>query len=259
MTGSTTFDGEWIRRFHPSEESTFRLVCFPHAGGSASYYYALSKALAPGLDMLALQYPGRQDRAAEGCITRLSDLADHVYAALRDAEDGRPYVFFGHSMGSVLAFEVARRYQDRTGTPPSWLLASGYPAPSRLRGGTVHRRDAAGILDELRTVGGTDPAWLEDAELLAAILPPVRADYTAVETHPRSDARLTCPITTLTGDNDPHTTVTEAEAWADHTTDDFTCRVFSGGHFFIDQHVQEITSVISDAVRDLSAAVPELL
>ncbi|WP_399145194.1 thioesterase II family protein [Streptomyces sp. MK7] len=93
-------------------------VCFPHAGGSASYYYALSKSLAPGPDMLALQYPGRQDRVAEGCVTCLAELAGHAYAALRDAEDGRPCVLFGHSMGSVLAFEVARRCQERTATPP---------------------------------------------------------------------------------------------------------------------------------------------
>ncbi|MFE2219469.1 thioesterase II family protein [Streptomyces canus] len=252
MTGSTKFDGEWIRRFHPSDESEFRLFCFPHAGGSASYYYALSEALAPDLDMLAIQYPGRQDRRAEGCIVSLAELADRTYAALRQAEDGRPAVFFGHSMGSIVAFEVARRYQDDTGAAPAWLFASGYPAPSRLRGGTVHRRDDAGILDELRAVGGTAPVWLEDADLMASILPAVRGDYTAVETHPRvPDVKLTCPVTMLTGDDDPHTTIAEAEAWGEHTSDEFSLHVFQGGHFYLDQHAPEITDIISTTVKGI--------
>ncbi|MFD0311444.1 thioesterase II family protein [Streptomyces sp. NPDC127119] len=88
--------------------------------------------------MLCVQYPGRRDRRAE---------------------DGRAFVFFGHGTGSVLAFEVARRYQDDTGTPPARLLASGCPPPSLLRGGTVHRRDDDGIIEELRAVGGTDPVY----------------------------------------------------------------------------------------------------
>lgn len=256
MTGSATFEGEWIHRFHPTDGSEFRIVCFPHAGGSASYYYALSEALSPELDMLAVQYPGRQDRRAEGCVDNLAELADLTYAAVRRSEDGRPTVFFGHSMGSILAFEVARRYQDDTGTPPAWLFASGYPAPSRLRGGTVHHRDDAGIIDELRSVGGTDPVWLENKHLMASILYAVRGDYTAIETHPRvADVRLDCPITMLTGNDDPHTTIAEAEAWQEHTTGEFSLHVFQGGHFYLDQHSREITDIISGTVQGVSATV----
>ncbi|MHA5051008.1 thioesterase II family protein [Streptomyces sp. SD15] len=255
MTGSGKFDGEWIHRFHPTDDSEFRIVCFPHAGGSASYFYALSEALSPELDVLAIQYPGRQDRRAEGCVENFAELADLTYAALRRSEDGRPTVFFGHSMGSILAFEVARRYQDDTGTPPAWLLASGYPPPSLLRGGTVHRRDDDGIIDELRSVKGTDPVYLENKHLRASILFAVRGDYTAIETHPRvTGIRLDCPLTMLVGTDDPHTTTAEAEAWQEHTTGEFSLHVFQGGHFYLDQHSQEINDIISGTVRDLSAA-----
>jgi surfactin synthase thioesterase subunit len=252
MTGKTKFDGEWVRRFHPSDESQFRLICFPHAGGSASYYYPLSDALSPDMETLAIQYPGRQDRRAEGCITNLAELADRTYAALRDWQDGRPTVFFGHSMGSIMAFEVARRFQDDAGTPPAWLFASGYPAPSRLRGGTIHRRDDAGLVDELRTAGGTDPIWLQDEDLMASILPAVRGDYTAVETHPRvPGAQLDCPITMLVGDADPHTTLAEAEAWGEHTSKEFSLQVFPGGHFYLDQHGPEIIDTLSTTVKGI--------
>lgn len=254
MTGSAKFEGKWIHHFHPTDESEFRIACFPHAGGSASYYYALSEALAPELEMLAIQYPGRQDRRAEGSIEDLAELADLTYAALRRCEDGRPTVFFGHSLGSIVAFEVAHRYQVDTGTPPAWLFASGYPAPSRLRGGTAHLRDDAYIIDELRSLGGTDPAWLENKHLRAAILYSIRADYRAIETHPRGAGVLDCPITMLVGDDDPHTTIAEAQAWQEHTRSGFSLHVFQGGHFYLDEHSREITDIISGTVRGVSAA-----
>ncbi|MFG2533181.1 thioesterase II family protein [Streptomyces sp. NPDC048516] len=241
----------WVRRFHPSSERAVQLACFPYAGGSASYYFPLSDSLKTEVESLSLQYPGRQDRIAEACIEKVPELADRAYEALRESVDGRPLVFFGHSMGSILAFEVARRFQD-SGRTPSWLFASGYPAPSRLRGGSVHLRDDAGIVEELRTVGGTDPAWLEDQSLLSSILPPVRSDYKAIETHIRTlDAKLNCPITMLVGDSDPHTTAAESEAWQDHTSGDFELRVFSGGHFFLDQYGAEIADAISATVKKI--------
>lgn len=249
MTGSRTYDGQWVHRFHPNDASDFRLVCFPHAGGAASYFHGLSEALAPVLDTLVVQYPGRQDRRAEGCVENLAELAGLTYAALRRAEDGRPLVFFGHSMGSVLAFEVARRYQDDAGAPPVHLVASGYPPPSLLRGGTVHRRDDAGLVEELLLVGGTDPVYLDNAHLRAAILAAVRGDYTAIETHPRTRGVLDCPITMLVGTDDPHTTLAEAESWREHTSAEFGLHVFQGGHFYLDEHGAAVNEILAGAVR----------
>ena len=248
MAAVTKSGGEWVRRFHPSETSAVRLVCFPHAGGSASYYYPMSESLTPGVETLALQYPGRQDRRREACVESLPELADRAFEALR-AWDGKPYVFFGHSLGSVLAYEVALRYQRTAGAPPAWLIASGYPAPSRLRGGTVHQRDDAGLIDELRSAGGTDDRWLADEDLMASILPPTRSDYKAIETHVPAPGVLDCPITILTGDDDPHTTVAEAGAWREHTSGAFELRVFPGGHFYLNDHGPEITETISRTVK----------
>jgi surfactin synthase thioesterase subunit len=251
MTAVTDSGGEWVRRFHPSGEDGVRLVCFPHAGGSASYFFPTSQALAPGIETLAMQYPGRQDRRSEPCVESIPELADRAFEALRPWED-RPLVFFGHSMGSILAFEVAWRFQQKTGAPPAWLFASGYPAPSRLRGGTVHLRDDAGIVEELRRSGGTDDVWLADEDLMATILPPTRADYKAIETHPRTfDAVLDCPLTMLTGDSDHQTTIAEAESWREHTSGAFDLRVFSGGHFYLDQHGPELLDLISATVKDI--------
>src|SRR5436305_687475 len=95
----------WIRRYHPAPAAAVRLVCFPHAGGSASYFHPVSARFSPGVDVEALQYPGRQDRRAEPCVTDLNELADVVTTEIR-ALDPLPTVYFGHSMGAALAFET---------------------------------------------------------------------------------------------------------------------------------------------------------
>ncbi|MFG2846353.1 thioesterase II family protein [Kitasatospora sp. NPDC048296] len=225
-------------------------MAFPHAGGSATYWYPLSERLAPAVETLALQYPGRQDRRHEEPLSSIPELADRAFEALAD-EDPRPLALFGHSLGSILAFEVALRLQA-AGRTPAWLFASGYPAPSRLRGGDVHLRGDAGVIDELRTVGGTDPVWLENTEFMQSVLPALRADYTAIETHERGDGALDCPLTMLTGDDDPHTTLDEARAWAEHTTTAFDLRVFPGGHFYLDQHLPEIAELIAVTAKEIA-------
>ncbi|MQY09714.1 thioesterase II family protein [Actinomadura macrotermitis] len=234
MTGPTESD-TWIRRFHPVPEAAVRLVCFPHAGGSATYYFPVSTALSRSADLaqkvevLAVQYPGRQDRRHETPFTDLGLLADAVHEALLPWQDDR-LVFFGHSMGASLAFEVARR-MDR---PPVALVASGRRAPSTPRDESVHRRDEAGVIAELKRLSGTDPSLLQDDELLRLFLPAIRADYQAIETY-RCPAGTTvpCPVTVFVGDSDPHVTMDEARAWAGHTTGGFGMEVFEGGHFYL--------------------------
>src|ERR1700712_4687720 len=113
----------WIRRFHESPGASARLVCFPHAGGAATYFYPLSRTLAPSIEALAVQYPGRQDRRAEPCVDDIHELADLVAPALLEWAD-RPLALFGHSMGATLAFEVAGRL-EKAGVRPAGLFVSG--------------------------------------------------------------------------------------------------------------------------------------
>ncbi len=238
----------WIRRFHPATTSGPRLVCFPHAGGSASFYHPLSARLHPNVEVLAVQYPGRQDRRRERPVDTIAGLAQGVFAALA-GHDEQPMAFFGHSMGAVVAFEVGRLMQARTGVAPVHLFASGRRAPSTHRPGAVHRYSDEALVAELIHVGGTDPALLRDQELLATILPMVRSDYRAVETYRyASGAPLACPITVLVGDRDPQTTGEEAAAWRAHGAGEFDLRVFPGGHFFFDVHWGNVAGVVSSAL-----------
>lgn len=234
----------WVRSYHSSPDAAARLVCFPHAGGSASFYFPVSAALSPVADVVAVQYPGRQDRHTEKGIESIAELADRAADALRAHDDGLPLTFFGHSMGAVLAFEVARRL-ERDGRAPTHVFASGRRAPSSFRPENVHQRDDDGVIAEMRKLSGTDPRVLGDEEVLRMVLPAIRSDYTAIEKYrAEAGAQVGSPITVLVGDDDPRTTLDEARAWEPHTMGTFSLRVFSGGHFYLTEHAQEVIALL---------------
>ncbi|MBB5137484.1 surfactin synthase thioesterase subunit [Thermocatellispora tengchongensis] len=204
----------------------------------------MSTALSPRVDVVSIQYPGRQDRRNEKPFTDLSLLADQVYAVLRKQPE-LPLTFFGHSMGASLAFEVARR-MEADGHFPVRLFASGRRAPSVFREETVHRMDDAGLLAEIRRLNGTSSLVLDDDELMRAALPALRADYQAAELYRgEPGATVSCPITVLTGDRDPKTSLDDAHAWARHTTSgSFEVKVFPGGHFFVSDQADDVIKVL---------------
>lgn len=254
MTPYGSLGDLWIRRYHPSARGSARLICFPHAGGSANYFFPLSQLLAPEIEVLAVQYPGRQDRREERFIGCLTELADSIFAALQPWADG-PFAFFGHSMGATVAFEAARRFQERAGQDPLRLVVSGRGAPSRVLNDGIHLLNDAGVIAELRRLGGTTNPFLDDQEWLDMILPVVRNDYQAIETYVYSPGpRLNCPITALAGVSDPRIAVEDVLAWADHCTGAFEFHAFPGGHFYIESQLQGVVRAISTALRARAAA-----
>ncbi|MFD0279719.1 thioesterase II family protein [Kitasatospora sp. NPDC127111] len=242
MSRPSPGDELWCRRFHPAENPSARLVCLPHAGGSASFYLPVSAALSPDVDVLAIQYPGRQDRRMEQPIDDLAVLVDRIHEVLRRQPE-LPLTFLGHSMGAVIGFELTRRLEAE-GHGPVRLFASGRRAPSTFRQENTFRSDDA-ILAEVRRLSGTASALLGDDEMMRAALPALRADYKAVEAYRCAPGvTVDCPITVLTGDSDPKTTLDEAKAWADHTTEPLDLRVFTGGHFFISERSKDVMKVL---------------
>ncbi|MBS2964399.1 thioesterase [Actinocrinis puniceicyclus] len=236
-------DDPWCRRYRPARDPAARLVCLPYAGGSAAYFRPVAMALDPSVDVVAVQYPGRQDRRGEPAISDMQQLADRVHEVL-DRQPELPLTLFGHSMGALLAFEVARRRQA-AGRIPDHLFVSGRRAPSAHREECVHRRDDAGILAELRSLDGTAALVLQDEEMMRAAIPALRADYAAAENY-RCPPGVTvaAPITALTGDGDPKTTIAEADAWRRHTTGAFELQIYRGGHFFLADHAAQVNAML---------------
>ncbi|MEV6771985.1 alpha/beta fold hydrolase [Nocardia sp. NPDC051030] len=245
MTSTVIDPTLWLRRFHPAPQAPVRLICFPHAGGSASYFFPVSRALTPGIEVQAVQYPGRQDRRTETPIGDVEQLADHIATALRPALD-RPVALFGHSLGAMVEFEVARRLEN-DGHELLGVFASGRRAPDRYRDESVHTLPDSALIANMKELSGTDPRLLGDAEFLQSVLPALRADYHAAETYRcRDRAPLRCPIVTLTGDQDPMVSAAEAQGWAAHTAGEFQLHTFPGGHFYLDQHVPAVLGLIAE-------------
>ncbi|WP_307793440.1 alpha/beta fold hydrolase [Amycolatopsis sp. MtRt-6] len=251
MTALNENPSRWIRRFHPADDAAVRLVCLPHAGGSATAFFPFSRAAAAaGLDadVIGVQYPGRQDRRDEPCVDDFAAMADVIADDLGAWAD-RPVALFGHSMGATLGYEVARRLQAR-GEPPLGLFASACPAPSVPRTEDVHRLDDDGLLAALKEISGTESAFLGDDELLRMVLPAIRGDYTAVETYRHQPGReLDCPVHVLLGADDPVVDLAEAEAWRSHTTGGCTVEVLSGGHFYLDARLDVVLPGVARRLR----------
>lgn len=257
MSQPSVDDELWCRRYRPSRTAASRLVCFPHAGGSAPFFLPVAAALSPAVDVVAIQYPGRQDRRAEPPIDDMAVLADRVHAILRRQPE-LPVTLFGHSLGAILAFEVTRRL-EADGHGPVRMFASGRRGPATYRDENIHLRDDAGIMAELRKMNGTASSLLGDDELMRAALPALRADYKAAETYSCPPGiTVDCPISVLTGESDPKTSIEEAEAWAGHTTGSFDFHVFGGGHFFLTDHAPEIVKLLDQHFQAERAAVTAL-
>ncbi|WP_329051352.1 alpha/beta fold hydrolase [Amycolatopsis sp. NBC_01488] len=242
----------WFRRFAAAPEAKARLVCLPHAGGSAPFYFPVAKALAPDIEVLAVQYPGRQDRRHEPFLTSIDALAERVAGLLHDHAD-RPLALFGHSMGAMVAYETARRL-ERAGRDVAALFVSGRRAPSRVRDESVHTRTDEGVIAELRRLSGTDADLLGDDDVVRMILPVVRNDYRAVETYRYTPgAPLNAPIVAFTGTDDPMATVDEVASWADHTAGSFELVELAGGHFFLTRHQDVILRRLADELGAVHA------
>lgn len=235
----------WIRRYHPAPGSKVQLVCFPHAGGSASFYFPVSAALTPVIDVAAVQYPGRQDRRAEPNVCSIPDLADAIFNAVRPLA-ARPLAFFGHSMGAILAYEVAVRLEDAGAAPLARLYVSSRRAPSCHRQESLHQQTDQALIAELKHLSGTNSDLLSDPETLAMILPAVKSDYRAIETYrPAGTRPVQAPVTAIIGGQDSRVTIDEARAWRQHSTASFDLQVLPGGHFYLVNRRHEVIRLIA--------------
>lgn len=236
---ATSAGAVWLRRLAPAEPPRVRLVCFPHAGGTAAFFRPWRAHLPAGVELLGVQYPGRLDRLGEPCVENVDQAVGPLATAVRSLLD-RPVALFGHSLGATMAYEVARRVDGLAG-----LFVSGRPAPDRLRPVSDQLDSDDALWEELGRLGGTRPEVLANADLREALLPALRGDYRLVRTYrPRPGPPLDCPLTALVGDADSEVDLAEAGGWAAYTRGVFTLRTFPGGHFYLMSRTAELVDEI---------------
>jgi medium-chain acyl-[acyl-carrier-protein] hydrolase len=225
--------GKWLVAPSPQPGAERMLVIFPSAGSGVAPYVSWTRWLGTAVDARVLLLPGREERLREPPMSRLEDLLPPVVEAVREEGDGRNLVLYGHSMGALLAFEVAREL-ERLGPGPRRLVVSGRRAPHLPERRRLHLMAEADLLNELRRFGGTPEAVLRDRELMASLLPAVRADLAVTENYVfTGGAPLAAPITAFGGTTDPAADESEIVAWGERTDGGFDYSVLAGGHFFI--------------------------
>jgi len=211
-----------------------RLFCFPYAGGAASIYRQWPSLLPPEVEVTAIELPGRGMRLAEPAFRSVATLVDQLTEVLIPRIDGE-FAFFGHSMGAVIAFELAREFHRRGKPAPRWIFVSGRGAPH------VHRTDppiydlpAPEFVNALGKLNGTPKEVLEHKELMDLMMPILRADFELVQTYEYTPgAPLDCPITVFGGLEDPEVPYDTLPPWKEQTAKSFKLHMLPGDHFFL--------------------------
>jgi medium-chain acyl-[acyl-carrier-protein] hydrolase len=255
MSGAPVSAGHsaWLLRQSTSRDPSFRLIGFPYAGGGASIFRRWACDLPASVELVAVQLPGRENRLREALHYDLPSLVYQVIDELAPClADGTPFVLFGHSLGALIAFEVARGLRRRSGLGPAGLIVSGRTPPQICSKRQLHALPDTELLREIRQLDGIPMEIADHREMLDLILPALRADLTVDETYLYvKELPLNCPILALGGVDDPEVSPSDLIQWALHTQSGFSMKTFPGGHFFLHTSQKLLTSQLSAYLTSL--------
>jgi medium-chain acyl-[acyl-carrier-protein] hydrolase len=224
----------WIICPKPNPQAHLRLFCFPYAGGSSVIFRPWTNSLPSTVEVCAIEIPGRGRQMKLSPFSKIELLVDAIASNIHLYLD-KPFAFFGHSMGGLVSFELARLLRKKYGITPVHLFISGRRAPQVSNSDTpIHNLPEPAFIDELRHLNGTAPEVLENPELMQLFLPILQADFAVLETYIyTSEAPLECPITVFGGLQDSRIHFDELQAWQEQTKANFNLHMFPGDHFFL--------------------------
>lgn len=234
---------------HSNPEATLRLFCFPYAGGSATIFRKWSDNLPENIEICAIQLPGRGSRMREKPHTQINDLINDLHSAIASTLAEKPFVFLGHSMGALLAFELCHLLEKQ----PEHLIVSGHRAPQEPATYTpIYKLSDQEFLEELKDLGGMQKQILDNKELMDMLIPILRADFSVCDTYQyRNRTRLDCNITAMGGIQDSRTTKENLALWKKQTTNLFSLSMLPGEHFFIHSHENLYFEVVNRILYSL--------
>jgi medium-chain acyl-[acyl-carrier-protein] hydrolase len=232
----------WIERIPVSASPTMRLFCFPYAGGSTTTFLRWQQFVPPWIDVCPVQLSGRGRRIQEQPYRRIGPLVEALAEGLAPCLD-LPFALFGHSMGALIAYELASHLPE--GRCPRKLFVSGRRPPHILPAETMHHLPDVEFIEDLRRLGGTPEEILSNPDALELMMPVIRADFELTETYVYT-ARppLACPIVSFGGWNDRYVEQKDIAQWQSFTSARFSQHMLPGDHFFINSHREELLSLV---------------
>ncbi|CBN59190.1 Type II thioesterase [Kamptonema sp. PCC 6506] len=241
----------WIKCPQSNPQANLRLFCLPYAGGGTSIFRLWPRELPSNVELCAIELPGRENRLREQPISNLEILTDKLVEVFLQHLD-KPFAIFGHSMGALIAYDLARKLQQRN-VNPVYLFVSGRPAPNLPEiYSPIHLLPNAEFIEKLTKVYSAIPdVVLKDEELMELFLPVLRADLTLVETYIHCQVEpLDCPIFALGGLEDKEASHHYLAPWGEYTRSSFSVQMFPGGHFYLNENRQLLLQFLSETLKD---------
>lgn len=236
----------WYKKFRETPNCKIRMVCFPHAGGSAQDYRKWVEYLPADTDLLAAQMPGRAERMQEKLCSDFDELISNFLQELAPFLD-KPYFLLGHSLGASLAFEIAKGARRLGYRMPNRLIVIGRSGPNIPEPNIKYNLPDDKFIDYLKSQSGTNEKILEDREIFNFFLPIIRNDLKLADTYSnyyRKETPLNCPINVFWGKNEADLEKIMIEDWQNETSSQFTKDQFEGNHFFLHEQQEKVINRI---------------
>jgi medium-chain acyl-[acyl-carrier-protein] hydrolase len=245
----------WITPFRPNPAARLRLFCFPYAGAGSIVYRTWPDGLPQQIEVISLLYPGRENRLREAPFASIQPLVETLTTELLPYLD-RPFAFFGHSLGGLIAYSLTLHLRAKGGPQPAHLLLSSRRAPQVPDPRPpIHALGDAAFAEAIQQRYGGIPAVIrQDPELMALFLPVLRADFSILETFqytPQSPFDI--PLSVFGGLQDTSVSQDELAAWRQHTNRDFTLQMFPGDHFYLQSQRAALLQAITEALNEAQA------
>ncbi|WP_434752106.1 thioesterase II family protein [Paenibacillus amylolyticus] len=228
-----------------------KLICIPYAGGSKHAYRNWSKYLNDSVELNAVELAGRGRRFLEPGYEDMNAAVDDVYHIVKPLIQNSDYAIFGHSMGSIIAYELIHRLKGEGLHDPEHAFFSGrYPPFIKKDDPSFHDAPLEAFIEELLEMGGTPKVLLENEEFIDTFVPIIRSDYRIVETYcsPQRDSKYEFDISILNGNQDKGIEPNDLEMWKSCTSGKCRIHEFDGGHFFINEQIEDVTKIINDVL-----------
>ena len=243
---------KWLAPTRPNPEASLRLFCFPYAGGGVAAFRAWPDYLPHNVEVQMLEMPGREKHVGLPRFVRVGALVHAIGEAIKDYVD-RPFAFFGHSMGALVSFELARLLRRQNSPQPDALFVSGRRPPQLEIEPSTYDLPEYDFIEELRRIGGTPEEVLAHPELLTLVLPTLRSDFELCQTHSYTDELpFNFPITAFGGLNDQFVPREMLEQWREQTTGAFQLRMFPGDHFFLKTAQTQLVEALARELQSLT-------